>query len=909
MNVIIDGKTYPARAGQTILQVARENGIYIPSLCWHERTGKASRCRACVVDVEDMRGLTEACSTDVRDNMVVRTNTEEIISVRKFVVELLLSSGEHDCLSCEADGRCELQEMAYRLGIERPSFTTEIEKLPKDESSEGIIRDPGKCILCGRCVTACNENVMHRVLGVVRRGTESALVTDDNQPMADSSCVQCGECVQICPVGALTFKRAKGKGRSWQVEKKTVICPYCGVGCSVDLFLREENASWDNGNGNKKILWANGTEKNYRSLPNQAMLCVKGRFGLDFVNSPDRLTSPLIRRNGELVEATWEEALDFAAEGLRKLRDTHGPGAIGCLSSAKCSNEENYAMMRFARGVIGTNNIDHCARLCHSSTVAGLATTLGSGAMTNSMQEAGKSDVILVTGSNTTWSHPVFGGMIKRAVLREGVKLIVIDPRETDLAKVADIHLRQRNGSDVVWLMGMQRIIVREGWADTDYIRERCEGWEEYAQSLEFFTPEVVEKLSGIRPERLHEVAKLFATSGRGAIYFSMGITQHTHGVDNVRAVANLSMITGNLGFEGGGVNPLRGQSNVQGACDMGALPDVFSGYQKVTDPAAREKFAAAWRVDPAGMDTEIGQAVTTMVQTMGEDIRGLYIMGENPMVSDPNLNHAEKQFAKLELLIVQDIFLTETARIADVVFPAAAFAEKTGTYTNTERRCQLGRVAMTPPGQARQDYEIIAELARRLGCSDFPDTNEKLFAEMTALTPSYGGMTYERLEREHGLRWPCPSKDHPGTPILHVEKFVRGKGLLSPLEYRPPAEEPCEEYPMILSTGRMLEHFHTGSMSRRSGVLDGLVPKASVEIHPLDAESLGISTGQSVRLTTRRGSIETIANVTSRVAPGSVFAPFHFAESAANRLTNDALDPVSQIPEFKVCAARLEKI
>ena len=839
--------------------------------------------------------------------MVVRTNTEQVISARKFVVELLLASGEHDCLSCEADGRCELQEMAYRLGIERPSFDVDTHIPPKDDSSEGIIRDPSRCILCGRCVAGCNENVMHRVLGIVERGTESALVTDFDQPMAESSCVQCGECVQLCPVGALTFKRAKGKGRSWQVEKKTVICPYCGVGCSVDLYIRKPDEDRKDNRG--KILWAHGTEKDFDRLPNKAMLCVKGRFGLDFVNSPDRLTAPLIRRDGELVEATWEEALDFAAIGLRKIREKHGPAAIGCLSSAKCSNEENYAMMRFARGVIGTNYIDHCARLCHSLTVAGLAATLGSGAMTNSMQEAEQSDVILITGSNTTWSHPVFGGMIKRAVLRKGVKLIVIDPRETDLAKVADIHLRQKNGSDVAWLMGMQRIIVREGWADMAYIRERCEGWDEYEKSLEFFTPETIEKLSGISPEQLCAAAKLFATSGRGAIYFSMGITQHTHGVDNVKACANLSMITGNMGFPGGGVNPLRGQSNVQGACDMGALPNVFSGYQKVTDQAVREKFAAAWGIDPANMDAEIGQTVTTMVQTMGEDIRGLYIMGENPMVSDPNLNHAEKQFAKLDLLIVQDIFLTETARMADVVLPAAAFAEKTGTYTNTERRCQLGRVAMNPPGDAKQDYEIISAIAGRLGCENFPDTNEKLFAEMTSLTPSYGGMTYERLETECGLRWPCPTIDHPGTPILHTGKFVRGKGLLSPLEYRPPAEEPCEEFPLVLSTGRMLEHFHTGSMSRRSDVLGDLVPKASVEIHPIDAEALGITTGQAVKLSTRRGCIETVANVTSRVAPGSVFAPFHFAEAAANRLTNDALDPVSKIPEFKVCAARLEKI
>jgi formate dehydrogenase alpha subunit len=705
-------------------------------------------------------------------------------------------------------------------------------------------------------------------------------------------------CVAACPTGALTFKLAKGRGRPWQLEKKTVICPYCGVGCVIDIHIRDG-----------EIIYAMGSQARWQEKPNKAMLCVKGRFGLDFVNSPDRLKVPLIRRDGRLVETTWQEALDFAATRLGQIRQDHGPGAIGCLSSAKCSNEENYAMMRFARGVIGTNNIDHCARLCHSSTVAGLASTLGSGAMTNSMQEACLSDVILITGSNTTWSHPVFGGMIKRAALRDGVKLIVVDPRLTDLARVAELHLRQKNGSDVAWLMGMQKIIVEQGWADMDYIRRRCENWDEYEKSLAYFTPQRVEELSGISPDDLFQLAELFATSGRGSIYFSMGITQHTHGVDNVRAVANLSMITGNLGFPGGGVNPLRGQSNVQGACDMGALPNVFSGYQPVTDSAVREKFASAWETDPAAMDDKIGMTVTEMVQSMGEDLRGLYIMGENPMLSEPNLNHAEKQFKKLDLLIVQDIFLTETAKLADVVFPAASFAEKTGTYTNSERRCQIGRTALNPPGQARQDYRIIAELARRLGCENFPESNELLFAEMTSLTPHYGGMTYERLQADCGLRWPCPTTDHPGTPILHIGQFVRGKGLLSPLKYRPPAEEPCEQYPMRLSTGRELEHFHTGSMTRRCEVLDALVPNASIEINPADAEALGISQGQMVRVSTRRGSIDTAAEITDRVARGSLFAPFHFVQAPANRLTNDAIDPIAKIPEFKICAAKLEKI
>ncbi|HUW60163.1 MAG TPA: formate dehydrogenase subunit alpha [Candidatus Bathyarchaeia archaeon] len=896
IQLIIDGRKVTAEQGQTVLEAAQTAGIYIPSLCYHPRTGRAGRCRACVVEIEGIRGLQASCTTPAKDNMVVQTQTSTVLEARRMIVELLLANGNHDCLSCEANGACELQDMAYRLGIERPAFLIPEEQQPRDDSAEGIIRDPNKCIQCGRCVAACNNTVMHEVLDFGYRGAGVEVVCDDDQPMGASSCVQCGECVQVCPVGALILKPSKGRARAWEVSHNEVVCPYCGVGCIIEIGVKDG-----------KYLWARGAETDWCKRANQGMLCVKGRFGLEFLNNPDRLITPLIRRKGSLEPATWDEALDFVAKKLKAVRKQHGPDAIGCLSSAKVTNEENFAMQRFARAVIGTNNVDHCARLCHSSTVAGLATTLGSGAMTNSMQEASKSDVILITGSNTTWCHPVFGGMIKKAVKQQGVKLIVLDPRETDLAKIADIHLRQHNGTDVAWLMGMQHLIVREGWQDQAYIDERCEGWEEYKKSLEFYTPEKVEELTGIPKDRLFDAAKLYATGGRSAIYFSMGITQSSHGVDNVKACANLALITGNLGFEGGGVNPLRGQVNVQGACDMGALPNVFSGYQPVADEAARQKFATAWGIDASFLSGKVGQTVTTMINACGNEIRALYFMGENPMVSDPNLNHAEAQLKKLDLLVVQDIFLTETAKMADVVLPGVAFAEKTGTYTNTERRAQLSYAAIEPPAGARQDHEIIADIAGRLGYADFPRTPEALFAEIKALTPSYHGMTFERIEKNRGLRWPCPNEDHPGTPILHVGKFPRGKAVLSALAYRPPAEEPDAEYPMRLSTGRILQHFHTGSMSRRAPVLDHLVPHGDVEIHPEDALELGLCDGRRVKVATRRGAVVTTARVTPRVAPGSLFMAFHFAEAAANRLTNDALDPVAKIPEFKICAARIE--
>lgn len=529
--------------------------------------------------------------------------------------------------------------------------------------------------------------------------------------------------------------------------------------------------------------------------------------------------------------------------------------------------------------------------------------------MTNSLQEAEKANVILIIGTNTTWNHAVFGSMVKSAVKQHGVKLIVADPREIDLAKFADINIRQRPGSDTALLMGLQHIIVKENWHNKAFIEERAEGWDDYLKSLEFFTPEKVQELTDIPKELLYDAAKLYSTSGRGALYYAMGITQHSHGVDNVKACSNLQMILGNFGVEGTGVNPLRGQNNVQGACDMGCLPVCFSGYQPVIVEDNRKKFAQAWGIDYTLMDDKNGQTVTTMVNNAGDSIKAVYIMGENPMVSDPNLHHAEEQFHKYEFIVVQDIFLTETAQIADVVFPACAFAEKTGTFSNTERRVQLSREALLPPGEAKQDYTIMAELAKRMGCTNFPETPEAIFSEMRKLTPSYAGMTFERLEKECGLRWPCPSEDHPGTPILHGAKFSRGKGLLVALEYRPPNEETDTEYPTILTTGRLLQHYHTGTMSRKSKVLNGLVPHATVEICAKDAKKLNIADGEIVKVSTRRGHIEIHAQITKRVKEGLIFIPFHFIEAAANLLTNDALDPIAKIPEYKVCACKVEKI
>ncbi len=525
------------------------------------------------------------------------------------------------------------------------------------------------------------------------------------------------------------------------------------------------------------------------------------------------------------------------------------------------------------------------------------------------MQEADKSNVILITGTNTTWNHPVFGGMIKKAVKEKGVKLIVVDPRDIGLAKLADIHMKQNPGSDNAWLMGLQHIIVKNDWHNKEFIKERTEGWDDYVKSLEFYTPEKVEEISGISKEQLFEAAKLYATAGRGAIFYAMGITQHSHGVDNVMACSNLQMILGNYGVEGTGVNPLRGQNNVQGACDMGGLPNVFSGYQPVANEDARKKFADAWGCKLEDMDDKVGQTVTTMVQNAGASIKGLYIVGENPMMSDPNQTHAKHQMEKLDFIVVQDIFLTETAQIADVVLPAAAFAEKYGTISNTERRVQYTNKALNPPGDAKHDHVIVAEIAKRMGCKDFPETVEALWAEIRKLTPSYAGISHERLQKLPGLRWPCPTEEHPGTPVLHGGKFSRGLGLLKAIEYKPSAEYPSKEYPLVLTTGRLLQHYHTGSMTRRSKVLEGIMPSGMIEINVNDAAKLNIKDGERVKVSSPRGSIEITALVTKKIKEGIVFIPFHFAESAANILTNDALDPVAKIPEYKVCSCKVEKI
>jgi len=788
---------------------------------------------------------------------------------------------------CDKANICELRSIAADLEVGLPRFQVRKRYYPIEDVNPFIERDLTKCVLCGRCTRACQEIQGVAAIDYAYRGFNIKPATALDKALVESNCVSCGLCVSLCPVGALSDRSLRYKGQ--ETSKVRTICPFCGCGCSIYLNV-----------GDQKII---GVSAGVEDSVNDINLCVKGAYGLEFVHHRDRLTVPLIKRDGNFEEATWDEALDLVADRL----NCYKGNKTAVFASAKCTNEENYVIQKFTRVVLNTNNVDHCARLCHAPTVAGLAQTFGSGAMTNSINETRDAKCILAIGTNTTEAHPIIGLEIKKAV-RQGAKLIVANPRKIELVRFADLWLRHNPGTDVALLMGMMRVIADEGLLDSAFVEERCENFDAFKQSLQGFNLDSVQQITGVPKEQIAEAARIYATSRPSSILYAMGITQHSHGTDNVIAIANLAMLTGNIGKPGAGVNPLRGHNNVQGACDMGALPNVYTGYQLVTDPAIRKKFEIAWG---SSLPSEPGLTITEIIEAAHQKkIKALYIMGENPALSDPDANHTREALAKLEFLVVQDVFLSETARLADVVLPGVTFAEKDGTFTNTERRVQRLRKAIEPVGDSKPDWWITCQIAQRMGTKGFDFKHpSQIMDEITSLTPSYGGISYERLENG-GLQWPCPTQDHPGTPILHTKQFARsgGKGRFIPLEYKPPMELPDDEYPLVLTTGRSLFQFHTGTLTRKVKGLNVFKGEELVEINPKDALALRITDGETVKVVSRRGEVIARTKVTEASPVGVIFMTFHFSESPTNVLTNPALDPVSKIPELKVCAVKVER-
>lgn len=880
----IDNVIVKEEEGTTVLKAAQKAGIYIPTLCADTDLEPYGGCRLCIVEIEGVEGLPASCTTPVAEGMTVLTETSRVMEMRRRIVELLLSDHPEDCLSCLKNQRCDLQKIAAYVGFQDQRFKKLDRPVPIDSSNPFFTRDLSKCVLCDKCVRVCNEVQGLGALDVLRDGMWSKIITSEGDiPIIESTCESCGLCVAKCPTGALVAKDFR-----WPAQQIKTICPYCGVGCGIHLGIRANEVVSVSGDCESPV--------------NRGRLCVKGQFGLDFINHPDRLTSPLIRRNGELVEATWDEALNLVAKELTQYKGSE----VAVMSSAKCTNEENYLIQKLARVVLNTNNVDHCARLCHSPSVAGLVQSFGGGAMTNSIDEIARANTILAIGTNTTAAHPIIGLKIREAV-REGAKLVVANPREIDLCRIAHLCLRHHPGTDVALLMGMIRVIIDEELADTAFIEERCENFDAFKRSLEPFNLDFVQQTTGVSGEQVAEAARIYATNKPATILYAMGITQHTHGTDNVLAVANLAMVTGNIGKPSSGVNPLRGQNNVQGACDVGALPNVYTGYQRVDDQNARRKFEAAWG---HRLPQEPGLTLLEIFEAAHNGkIKALYLVGENPMLSDPDINHVRQALEKLNFLVVQDVFLSETARLADVVLPAATFAEKDGTFTNTERRVQRIRKAMEPIGNSKPDWWITCQIAQRTKSKGFDFAHpSEVMDEIARLTPSYGGISYQRLEKG-GLQWPCPTTKHPGTPILHVDSFIRGKGRFIPLEYKPPAEVADDTYPFILTTERSLVHYHTGTLTRKVKGLNILHNEELVGMNPVDAKALGLADGDRIKIISRRGEVTARVKATPESPVGVLSMTFHFAESPTNMVTNPATDPVSKIPELKVSAVRVEKV
>ena len=905
----LDGTEVQAEAGMTIWEVAHGRGLVIPHLCHKPAPGYRpdGNCRACMVEIEGERTLAASCIREPSEGMVVTTNSARAQNARRMVVEMLVADQPER--SVAHDKSSHLWDMAEANGVSESRFPKlEEGRIPLlDDSHVAMSVNLDACIQCGLCVRACREVQVNDVIGMSGRGHDAYPTFDMADPMGASTCVACGECVQACPTGALmpaTVVDEAQVGDSADFDSEVdSICPFCGVGCQVSLKVKDG-----------KIKYVEGIN----GPANEGRLCVKGRFGFDYIHHPHRLTKPLIRRvdappkglnvdpgnwQTHFREASWEEALDVAAAGMK------GRGReIAGFGSAKCTNEEAYLFQKLIRQGFGHNNVDHCTRLCHASSVAALMENVGSGAVTATFNEIENADVAIVIGANPVENHPVAATFFKQFTKRGG-KLIVMDPRGQALRRFATHMLQFRPGADVSMLNAIMHVIVEEGLYDQQYIDAYTENWEAEKAHLADFSPEAMAGICGIEPDTLREVARTFAGAKAAMIFWGMGVSQHIHGTDNSRCLISLALMTGQVGRPGAGLHPLRGQNNVQGASDAGLIPMFLPDYQPVTDDGVRSAFTKVWGT--ADFSNERGLTVTEIMDAVhAGKVKGMYILGENPAMSDPDVEHARDALAMLDHLVVQDIFITETANYADVILPASAFAEKSGTVTNTNRQVQMGRPAVPPPGDAREDWWIEVQLAKRLGLPWDYQSPADVFAEMKQNMRSLNNITWERLEAQNAVTYPSLSPEDPGQAIVFGEGFPRpdGRARFTPASVIPPDDVPSAEYPMILTTGRQLEHWHTGSMTRRSAILDGLEPEANCSLHPSTLRRLGVTPGEQVRLTTKRGSISIMAREDRAVAPDMVFLPFAYVEAAANILTNPAVDPYGKIPEFKFSAVRVEK-
>lgn len=900
INFTLDGEEVSAFTDETILQTAKRYNKEIPHLCYKEGLRADGNCRACVVEIEGERTLAPSCCRSPSAGMNVQAKSERAVKSQKMVLELLLSDMPKQAESpYKLDS--ELDQWVKKLQVGAPRFESRVQPAA-DLSHPAIAVNMDACIQCTRCLRACREEQMNDVIGFANRGAHAEIVFDIADPMAASSCVACGECVQACPTGALMPANNVGL----EIADKTVnsTCPYCGVGCLIKYHVKDD-----------KILYTEGRDGD----TNKFRLCVKGRYGFNYIHNPLRLTKTLIRRNGVAKttalldpndldkvfrEASWDEALDLAAGGLKKIRDEKGKKALAGLGSAKGSNEEAYLFQKLIRTGFGSNNVDHCTRLCHASSVVALLECLGSGAVSNPVEDVKLADVVIIIGSNPTVNHPVGATFMKNAT-KTGTKIILIDPNRTAIAKYASHVLQFRPDTDVALLNGIMHVILDEGLQDDDYIKKHTEDFEFMQQHLKDYSPEKVAPICGIDADTLREVARLYATSNNSMILWGMGISQHIHGTDNSRCLIALALMTGQIGRPGTGLHPLRGQNNVQGASDVGLIPMVYPDYAPVEDPVNQAKFEKLWNVK---LEPKSGLTTVEMIHAiLDNEIFGMFVQGENPAMSDPNQNHVREAFAHLQHLVVQDIFLTETAGFADVILPASAFYEKDGTFSNTDRRVQMGRKAVKPPGEAKQDLWILQEIANRLGCGWTYTGPEDVFNEMRQAMGSIAGMTWDRLEHEDSLTYPLENVGDPGEPVIFTDGFPTesGKGRFVPASYIHADEMPDEEYPLIFITGRQLEHWHTGSMTRHSTTLDAIEPDPVVMVHPEDIVKLGIEPGDILTIESRRGKIAAYARADIGIQKGSLFMAFCYNEASANLITNEALDPSAKIPEFKFCAVK----